>query len=62
MANESTTKLNIDITQLKKNIQEASRLMRLANSEFKAASAGMDDWAQSADGISAKLGQLKKVL
>ena len=36
--------------------------MRLANSEFKAASAGMDDWAQSADGISAKLGQLKKVL
>lgn len=36
--------------------------MRLANSEFKAASSGMDDWAQSADGISAKLDQLKKVL
>lgn len=62
MANESTTKLNVDITQLKKNIQEASRLMRLANSEFKAASAGMDDWGQSADGISAKLTQLRKVL
>ena len=62
MANESTTKLNIDISQLKKNIQEANRLMRVANSEFKATSASMEDWAKSADGINAKLKQLEKVL
>lgn len=61
MANESTTKLDIDISGLKKNIQEANRLMRVANSEFKAASAGMGDWAKSADGITAKLTQLNKV-
>ena len=61
MANESTTKIDIDISGLKKNIQEANRLMRVANSEFKAASAGMGDWAKSADGITAKLEQLNKV-
>lgn len=62
MTNESTTKLNIDISALRKNIQEANRLIRVANSEFKAASAGMDDWAKSADGIDAKLTQLNKVV
>lgn len=62
MPDESTTKLNIDISGLKKNIQEANRLMRLANSEFKAASSSMDNWAKSADGITAKLTQLKQVM
>lgn len=62
MADESTTKINIDISELKRNIQEANRLVRLANSEFKSASAGMDNWAKSADGISAKLSQLDKTL
>lgn len=62
MGNESTTKIGVDISGLKKNIQEANRLMRVANSEFKATSASMGDWAKSADGISAKLDQLKKVL
>ena len=61
MGNESTTKIDIDISGLKKNIQEANRLMRVANSEFKATSATMGDWAKSADGISAKLTQLNKV-
>lgn len=62
MPNESTSKINIDINGLKKNIQEANRLMRVANSEFKATSATMDNWAKSADGIGAKLTQLGKVL
>lgn len=62
MPNETTAKFKVDISDLKKNIQEANRQIRLANAEFKAASAGMDDWSKSADGISAKLQQADKVL
>lgn len=60
--NETTTKFKVDISELKKSFQEAQRQVRLANSEFKAAVAGMDDWGKSADGISAKLKQLNDVL
>lgn len=56
--NETTTKFKVDISELKKGIQDAQRQIRLANAEFKAASSGMDDWSKSADGISAKLKQL----
>lgn len=62
MANETTTKFKVDISELKKGISEAQRQIKLANAEFKAASAGMDDWSKSADGCSAKLKQLKTVL
>lgn len=60
--NETTTKFRVDISELKKGIQDANRQIKLANAEFKAASAGMDDWSKSADGISAKIAQLQKVL
>ena len=56
--NETTTRFRVDITELKKGIQDAQRQIRLANAEFKAASSGMDDWSHSADGITAKLKQL----
>lgn len=59
---ESTTKFKVDISDLKKGMLEARRQIRLANSEFKAATAGMDKWGKSADGISAKLKQLDVVL
>lgn len=57
-----TTKFKVDISELKSGITEANRQIRLANSEFKAATAGMDDWGKSADGVSAKLKQLESVL
>lgn len=60
--NESTTKFKADISQLKASMQEAARQVRLANSEFKAATAGMDNWGRSADGLSAKVKQLDSVL
>lgn len=60
--NEYTSKFKVDITDLKKGIQEANKQMQLANAEFKAASAGMDDWEKSSDGISSKLKQLRTVL
>ena len=63
MADEKiTTSLEIDISNFKKNITEANKQIKLANAEFKAASAGMDDWKSSTEGISAKLDQLNKVL
>ena len=60
--NDTTTRFNADISELKAAFQEASRQIKLANSEFKAASSGMEDWNKSADGVTAKLSQLDKVL
>lgn len=58
MAEEFTSKFSVDITDLKKGMQQANQLMKVATSEFKAATGGMDRWADSADGLSAKLKQL----
>lgn len=59
---EITTKFKVDISELKKGISEANQNIKLASAEFRAASAGMDDWAKSSDGIKAKLGQLGSAL
>lgn len=59
---EHTTKFGVDISELKAGISQANRQIKLLNAEFKAASAGMDDWDKSTDGISAKLKQLNGVL
>lgn len=62
MADETvTTKLDIDISDFTKAIKDANRYINLANSEFEAASAGMDKWSESADGLKAKIQQLNKV-
>lgn len=60
--NETTTKFKVDISELKKAMQDAKRQISVANSEFKAASSTMDDWSKSTDGISAKLTQLSSNL
>lgn len=62
MANDSTTKFRVDISELKRGIQDANRQIRLANAEFKAAAAGMDDWQSSTDGVQRKIEQLRTVL
>jgi len=59
---EFTTKFKVDISDLRKNITEAGKQIKLANATFKAATSGMDSWGKSADGISAKLKQLDSVL
>lgn len=56
--NETTTKFKVDISELKKAMQDAKRQISVANSEFKEVSSSMDDWSKSTDGISAKLKQL----
>nr|DAT39376.1 MAG TPA: tail tape measure protein [Caudoviricetes sp.] len=60
--NETTTKFTADLSQLKKEFQEAQRHIALVNSEFKASTAGMGKWSESADGLGAKIKQLNGVL
>lgn len=62
MADDSTMKFRADISELRAAMQQASRAIKIANSEFKAATAGMDSWNKSADGLRAKLKQLDTVL
>lgn len=57
----STTVFKADISQFKAAIQEANRIIRVANSEFKATSASMDNWSESTDGLSAKIKQSQAV-
>lgn len=57
-----TTKFRVDLSDLKKGISEANKQIKLANAEFKAAAAGMDDWESSTDGLRAKLSQLESVI
>ena len=62
MAQEVTAKFKVDISDLKKGIQEANRQIRLANAEFRAVSAGMDDWQHSTEGVQKKIDQLQTVI
>lgn len=60
--NQSTTSFRADISQLKAAMQQAQRQVRLAESEFQKAAAGLDDWSSSAVGLSAKLKSLNTTL
>lgn len=57
-----TTKFKIDISEFEKGINDAKKNIKLANAQFKAASAGMDDWKNSTEGLQAKLTQLQAIL
>lgn len=59
---DTTVKFKADISQLKSQMQAAQRQVKLVNSEFKAATAGLDDWAKSEEGLAAKIKQLNGVL
>lgn len=54
--------MGLDVTDLKAGLSEANKQIQLANSEFKAASSGLDDFTKSTEGLSAKVKQLDTVL
>lgn len=58
---EASYKYSIDISELKKGITDANRKIKEAQSEFRAASAAMEDWENTTDGLEAKLKSLDKV-
>lgn len=62
MSEDYTARFKVDISDLKKNITEARKEIKLADAAFKAGTAGMDDWKNDAEGLSKKLEQLKTVL
>ena len=55
-------KWTLDTTDLKAGISEANRLIRLADSEFKATAASMGTWGNQADGVSAKIKSLTSIV
>lgn len=59
---EVTTKIGIDISELKKNITEANRRIRSLNAEFKSATAGMDNWSDSTSGLAKKVEQMTGIV
>ena len=59
---ESTMKWKVDIGELKSAMQDAKRSIAQANAEFKTATAGMDKWSKSIDGVEAKINQLNSTL
>lgn len=62
MANETLgASFSIDTTDLKAGLAQANRMIRESESEFKAAAAGMDDWAASEDGLNAKIQSLNSI-
>lgn len=62
MPQEFTAKFKVDISDLKKNITEATKQIKQADDTFKNQTAGMGKWSDSAEGLAAKLGQLDKTL
>ena len=54
--------MGLDIQDLRTGLSEAKREMALAESEFKARTAGLDKWDESIDGLVAKLDQMAKEL
>ena len=60
--NNITTVFSADISNFSKSTQDLNRYISTVNAEFKNATAGMDDWSKSTDGLEAKLKQLNGVL
>lgn len=63
MPNEEnvTTKFKVDVSDLKQNISSANKSIQLINAQFKNAVVGTDDWAKTADGLSAKIKQQSQI-
>lgn len=51
---------SIDTTNLKAGLQQANRMIRESESEFKAAAAKMDDWTSSSEGLQARITYLNR--
>jgi phage-related protein len=54
--------MGLDVSDLKAGLSEANKQIQLANSEFKAASSGMEDFTKSTEGLTAKVKQLDTIL
>lgn len=61
MAENLGAKFTIDITQLKAGLQQANRMIRESESEFRAAAAGIGDWTKKQEGLEKKIKSLNDI-
>lgn len=54
--------MQLDVTDLKAGLQETKKAITTANKQFNASVAGMDNWQDTIEGVSAKLNHLDTVL
>lgn len=54
--------MGLDVTDLKAGINEVKKLVKQSKNEFNSATAGLDKWTKSSEGLNAKLTQLDKQL
>lgn len=52
--------MQLDVTDIKAGIKEVNSIIKSSKDEFNNATAGMDKWSKSSEGLTAKLGQLGK--
>lgn len=62
MGNDPVTKLGIDLSEWKTGVATIKRDNKVLNSSFKKIASGLDDWKDSAEGLTAKQDQLSKRL
>lgn len=54
--------MQLDVTDIKAGIKEVNNIIKSSKDEFNNATAGMDKWTKSSEGLNAKLSQLGKQL
>lgn len=59
--NDLGGKVGLDITDFKANVAELNRQIRVVDSGFKAAAAGMGDWGASAEGLQSRIDALNRI-
>lgn len=53
--------VGLDITEFRANVNELNRQIRVVDSGFRAAAAGMDDWSKSQDGLQQRVAALNQI-
>jgi len=59
--NDLSGKVGLDTTNFKQGISDLNRQIRVIDTGFKAAAAGMEDWGASSDGLHAKIKSLNEI-
>jgi hypothetical protein len=59
--NDLGGKVGLDVSGFKAGVTELNRQIRVIDSGFKAAAAGMEDWGSNADGLKARISSLNQI-
>ena len=60
--NDLSGKVSLDPSQFKQGVSDLNRQIRVVESGFNAAAAGMEDWGSNADGLKSKISSLGQVI